>query len=118
MPSLRRKKRSTDSETVPPRTCEHLVAVEGRADPEPLTPGRCQECAEHGENTWAHLRMCLACGHVGCCDSSPHKHAHDHFAQTGHPVMRSVEPGENWRWCYVDTKIDTRVGSKADTAPR
>ncbi|NKU62509.1 hypothetical protein GS891_04635 [Rhodococcus hoagii] len=61
---------------------------------------RCEECAALGEQNWAHLRMCLTCGHVGCCDSSPHRHATAHFAQTGHPVMRSHEPGETWRWCY------------------
>jgi uncharacterized UBP type Zn finger protein len=49
--------------------------------------------------------MCLTCGHVGCCDSSPHRHASEHFQQTGHPLMRSVEPGENWRWCYIDARV-------------
>jgi uncharacterized UBP type Zn finger protein len=49
--------------------------------------------------------MCLTCGHVGCCDSSPHQHADEHFKQTGHPVMRSVEPGESWRWCYIDARV-------------
>jgi len=49
--------------------------------------------------------MCLTCGHVGCCDSSPHKHANRHFHETTHPVMRSIEPGENWRWCYVDIRL-------------
>ena len=86
----------------PPETCEHLTAAAGAAEPEPVTPGQCQECAELGESNWAHLRMCLSCGHVGCCDSSFHKHATAHFHKTGHPVMRSAEPGENWRWCYVD----------------
>jgi hypothetical protein len=51
------------------------------------------------------LRLCLTCGHVGCCDSSPHRHAAAHHAGTGHPVMRSFEPGESWRWCYVDQRI-------------
>jgi hypothetical protein len=60
-----------------------------------------------GEHNWVHLRLCLTCGHVGCCDSSPHKHAtvhHRETAKTGdpHPVIRSFEPGENWRWCYID----------------
>ena len=76
-----------------------------QVEPEPLTPGKCQECDEHGEDTWAHLRMCLTCGHVGCCDSSPHQHASEHFRATGHPVMRSAEPGENWRWCYIDVRL-------------
>ena len=52
--------------------------------------------------TTVHLRMCLACGNVGCCDSSPGTHASRHFEATGHPVMRSIEPGEDWRWCYQD----------------
>src|SRR6195952_3865052 len=102
---MRRKTRVREVNS-PPATCEHLSAAAGDAvEPEPLTPGRCQECAELGESTWAHLRMCLTCGHVGCCDSSPHMHANAHFHQTQHPVMRSVEPGETWRWCYVDIRL-------------
>ncbi|TFV59150.1 hypothetical protein E4P42_09330 [Mycobacterium sp. PS03-16] len=85
------------------RPCEHLVT--SNADTRPLTPGHCQGCADLGEHTWAHLRMCLTCGHVGCCDSSPHQHATEHFHRTGHPVMRSVEPGESWRWCYIDLRV-------------
>lgn len=101
-------KRSRRRETAPaaaPTSCEHLQTAVGIVDPEPLTPGRCQECTYGGEGAWAHLRMCLSCGHVGCCDSSPHQHAAEHFRQTGHAVMRSVEPGESWRWCYVDSRI-------------
>ena len=67
----------------------------------PLTPNGCEECLRDGTR-WVHLRLCLACGHVGCCDSSTEKHATAHYAETGHPVMRSFEPGEAWRWCYVD----------------
>jgi CPA1 family monovalent cation:H+ antiporter len=52
-----------------------------------------------------HLRLCLQCGHVGCCDSSPERHATKHFESEGHPVMRSFEPGEEWRWCFVDEKL-------------
>lgn len=58
-----------------------------------------------GEIARAHLRMCMTCGHIGCCDSSPHQHASEHFRETGHPVMRSVEPGEDWRWCYIDVRL-------------
>ena len=65
------------------------------------TPGACEECLPEGTR-WVHLRMCLGCGHIGCCDSSVGRHAEAHFAQHEHPVMRSVEPGEGWRWCYVD----------------
>jgi uncharacterized UBP type Zn finger protein len=61
----------------------------------------CEDCVKIG-GTWVHLRECLECGHVGCCDSSPHRHATRHFHDTQHPVMRSVEPGESWGWCYVD----------------
>jgi len=86
-----------------PHLCEHLAS--DNAEPEPGTPGRCLDCAEDGEFTWAHLRMCMTCGHVGCCDSSPHQHATEHFRTTGHPVMRSAEPGESWRWCYIDLQL-------------
>ena len=68
-----------------------------------VTPGSqgCEECLRLGDR-WVHLRMCLSCGHVGCCDNSKNKHATRHFQGTGHPVMRSIEPGEDWLWCYVD----------------
>jgi uncharacterized UBP type Zn finger protein len=61
----------------------------------------CEECLASG-GQWVHLRMCQVCGHVGCCDNSPGRHATGHFEATSHPVMRSVEPGEDWSWCYVD----------------
>jgi uncharacterized UBP type Zn finger protein len=61
----------------------------------------CEDCVRTGD-TWVHLRLCLSCGHVGCCDSSPNKHATRHFHGTGHPLIRSAEPGESWIWCYVD----------------
>jgi uncharacterized UBP type Zn finger protein len=61
----------------------------------------CKECLEMGDS-WVHLRLCLSCGHVGCCDSSKNKHATRHFHQTNHPIMQSLEPGEDWRWCFVD----------------
>ena len=67
----------------------------------PRTPEGCEECLRDGTR-WVHLRLCLSCGHVGCCDSSVNKHATAHFHETEHPVMRSIEPGEAWRWCYVD----------------
>lgn len=70
--------------------------------PDPRTSYRkgCQECVQMGD-TWVHLRECLVCGHVGCCDSSKNKHATRHFHATAHPVMRSVEPGEHWGWCFT-----------------
>src|SRR5438270_11418489 len=61
----------------------------------------CQDCVLIGD-TWVHLRLCVSCGHVGCCDSSKNKHATRHFQTVGHPIVRSIEPGERWLWCYVD----------------
>ncbi|NTU83901.1 MAG: potassium transporter KefB [Chloroflexales bacterium] len=77
--------------------CEHAV---GLAPVTPNTDG-CEECLRIGD-TWVHLRVCMVCGHVGCCDSSKNRHASAHFHESGHPVMRSLEPGEDWGWCYVD----------------
>ena len=77
-------------------TCIHLSqAVEGIA----ASGTGCQGCLESGDR-WVHLRMCMVCGHVGCCDSSPGRHATRHFVDTGHSVMQSFEPGETWGWCY------------------
>ena len=81
----------------PKAECSHLDHVH---DVTPGTQG-CQECLEHGDR-WVHLRVCLECGHVGCCDSSPGKHATAHHRETGHPVVRSIEPSETWGWCYPD----------------
>jgi hypothetical protein len=77
--------------------CTHLDQVR------PVTPSAqgCEECLASG-GRWVHLRMCLTCGHIGCCDSSPNKHATRHFHSTGHAVMKSAEPGESWGWCYID----------------
>ncbi len=61
----------------------------------------CEDCVKTGDS-WVHLRLCLTCGHVGCCDSSKNKHATKHFHATQHPLIRSNEPGESWVWCYVD----------------
>ena len=61
----------------------------------------CEECLKMGD-VWVHLRLCMICGHVGCCDSSKNKHATKHFRAVGHPIVRSIEPGEDWGWCYVD----------------
>jgi CPA1 family monovalent cation:H+ antiporter len=79
--------------------CEHLRRAPKIA--QPRTPGACAECLRDG-TTWVHLRLCLACGHVGCCDSSIGRHATGHFRDSGHAVMRSAEPGEAWRWCFAD----------------
>jgi uncharacterized UBP type Zn finger protein len=61
----------------------------------------CEECMEAGDR-WLHLRVCLTCGKVGCCDSSPNRHASKHAAAEGHPIVRSAEPGEDWCWCFLD----------------
>lgn len=61
----------------------------------------CEECIKRGD-TWVHLRLCLECGNVGCCDDSKNKHARKHFHQTKHPLVRSIEPGEAWVWCFAD----------------
>jgi CPA1 family monovalent cation:H+ antiporter len=81
--------------------CEHLLVT---ADPEPRTAEGCEECLGLGTG-WVHLRKCLDCGHIGCCDSSPGRHATAHFKEKGHPVIRSFEPGEEWRWCFVDQQL-------------
>jgi monovalent cation/hydrogen antiporter len=79
--------------------CEHLKQY--CVTPTPTSPDGCEECLRDGYD-WVHLRLCMECGHVGCCNSSPEKHADRHYIETGHPVMRSFEPGEAWRWCFVD----------------
>ncbi|QGN56634.1 Na+/H+ antiporter [Nostocoides sp. HKS02] len=83
--------------------CEHLAAHHNRFVA-PTSPHGCEECLRDG-TTWVHLRLCLDCGHVGCCDSSPQRHASAHFRESAHPVMRSFEPGESWRWCFVDEQL-------------
>ncbi len=77
--------------------CPHVGRIR------PVTPSAdgCEECLKTGDR-WVHLRICMVCGHVGCCDSSPNTHATKHFHATGHPVIKSFEPGEDWGWCYVD----------------
>jgi uncharacterized UBP type Zn finger protein len=80
--------------------CRHLDQV--RTD-RPRGKG-CEECLKMGD-TWVHLRLCRTCGHVGCCDSSPGKHATKHFGSTRHPLIRSFQPGEGWTWCYLDQEM-------------
>lgn len=78
-------------------TCKHLAEIQ---DVTPSAKG-CEECLRSG-GSWVHLRLCLTCGHVGCCDNSPGKHATKHFHKMQHPMIRSFEKGEDWMWCYVD----------------
>jgi len=77
--------------------CIHINSIQ---DVIPSADG-CEECLKSGD-TWVHLRLCLTCGHVGCCDESKNKHATKHFLKTKHPVIRSFEPGESWMYCYID----------------
>src|SRR5262245_21231405 len=90
---------AAEAETPPP-PCEH---VSGIAEVQPRSRG-CTECVRSGD-PWVHLRLCLSCGEVGCCDSSKNRHATKHFWRTGHAVVRSLQPGETWRWCYVDERV-------------
>ncbi|HUZ97065.1 MAG TPA: UBP-type zinc finger domain-containing protein [Edaphobacter sp.] len=83
--------------------CTHLKEIQ---KVKPSSKG-CEDCLKIG-GQWVHLRMCMICGHVACCDSSPNRHATAHFHATRHPIMRSVEPGEDWGWCYVD-EIEVNV---------
>jgi uncharacterized UBP type Zn finger protein len=79
------------------KTCTHTEQIQN------VTPSAqgCEDCLKIGAH-WVNLRICLTCGHVGCCDSSPNKHATKHYHATGHPVIQSFQPGEHWRWCYPD----------------
>jgi hypothetical protein len=85
-------------------SCQHIAEAGVPADPAAEVEG-CPDCLAQGFTDWVHLRQCCACGHVGCCDSSPRRHATVHFGASSHPVMRSLEPGESWRWCFVDETI-------------
>lgn len=85
-------------------TCEHIKQI--NPDVKPSTTEGCEDCLKmNPQGTWVHLRMCLICGHIGCCDSSPNTHARKHFEETGHPIIESFTIDSNdpkWRWCYVD----------------
>jgi uncharacterized UBP type Zn finger protein len=81
-------------------SCTHLASVKTAQ----RNSNGCEECLKMGD-TWVHLRLCRECGHVGCCDDSKNKHATRHFRATSHPIMTSIEPGEDWSWCYVDRVV-------------
>jgi uncharacterized UBP type Zn finger protein len=78
--------------------CAHLKEIKPS---EPKTPEGCEECLRTGDG-WVHLRLCETCGHVGCCDNSKNTHATKHYRSTGHPIIKSFEPGEKWGYCYPD----------------
>ena len=80
-------------------TCSHLDTVHVTQLPEEVAG--CEDCLAIGAK-WLHLRICLECGKVGCCDDSPHRHARAHAHNSGHPIIRSLEPGEEWSWCFID----------------
>jgi uncharacterized UBP type Zn finger protein len=80
-------------------SCTHLDTIEVLKLPDSVTG--CEDCLREG-GVWLHLRICLGCGHVGCCEDSPNRHATAHFQASGHPLIRSLEPGEDWSWCYLD----------------
>ncbi len=88
--------------------CEHYVP--GRRIDAPVRV--CPSCVEAG-SAWVHLRQCLTCGQTGCCDLSPNRHATAHFRETGHPMVRSSEPGEDWWWCYEDDRLYEQPGTAA-----
>lgn len=97
--------------------CEDLAsAARRRSGVVPSSEG-CQECLESGDE-WVHLRLCLSCGHVGCCDDSKNKHATKHYRATRHPVIRSFEPGEDWGYCYLDDAYAEQIPAwDEETAP-
>ena len=86
--------------TATEKPCSHLALVQH------IEPAAhvCAECVARGD-TWPALRMCMVCGYIGCCDKSKNKHTRKHFEATGHPLMRSIEPGEKWMWCYTDEAL-------------
>jgi hypothetical protein len=83
-----------------PTSCGHLSFVKTAV----ANSDGCEECLAIGDQ-WVHLRLCRACGHVGCCDDSKNRHATGHFAATRHPIISSLEPGEDWSWCYIDQVV-------------
>jgi hypothetical protein len=92
-------------------TCTHLDAIQTTE----ASGDGCVECLKAG-GQWVHLRRCATCGHVGCCDSSPNRHATAHSHQTEHPLVQSFEPGEDWYWCYFDDVAFERAGEGASPA--
>jgi len=87
-------------------TCQHLADAPDEVQLD--SDEGCGDCLAAGTR-WVHLRACMTCGHVACCDSSPMRHATAHFRASSHPVVRSIEPGEAWRWCYVDADLLDRA---------
>jgi uncharacterized UBP type Zn finger protein len=82
-----------------PSICSHLDTIEFMELPVPIEG--CAECLKIG-SSWVHLRMCMKCGQIGCCDDSPNRHASKHAHEVSHPIIRSAETGEDWSWCFID----------------
>jgi thioredoxin reductase (NADPH) len=97
--------------------CKHLRKLEGPRDG-PVRPsaGGCEDCLAAGD-AWVQLRLCMTCGHVGCCDSSPNRHATRHFHATRHPVIKAFEPGEDWAWCFVDEDLADAIATLPGESP-
>jgi uncharacterized UBP type Zn finger protein len=93
-------------------SCTHLDTIE--VTELPASVEGCEECLRTG-GVWLHLRICLECGHVGCCDDSPNRHATAHARSAGHPLIRSLEPGETWSWCYEDEVMMVISGIEGET---
>ena len=93
-------------------TCTHIDQIEVTELPEAVDG--CEDCLAAGTK-WVHLRICLGCGHVGCCDSSPERHATEHAIATEHPLVRSIEPGEDWSFCYADSVMMRIAGIEGET---
>jgi uncharacterized UBP type Zn finger protein len=93
-------------------SCTHLETITVTELPESV--GGCEECLATGD-PWLHLRICLECGHVGCCDSSPNQHASAHARESDHPLIRSLQPGEIWSWCFVDEVMMRIDGIQGET---
>ena len=100
-----------------PSICSHLATLRRRDRGVKPTARGCTECIETG-SPWVHLRLCLTCGHVGCCDDSPNRHATTHHHATQHPVIRSFEPGEDWGYCYRDDALAEPVPAFPGEAAR
>jgi hypothetical protein len=92
--------------------CTHLDQVLITELPEAVAG--CEDCLKTGD-PWLHLRICLACGHVGCCDDSPNRHATAHGLASGHPIIRSLQPGEQWSWCFLDEVAMVIEGVQGET---
>ena len=99
------KSRCWNGATTTSGAATHTDAAASSSTASAARPRRLRGVPARRFTDWVHLRLCLSCGHVGCCDSSPYQHATAHFDETEHPVMRSFEPGESWRWCYVDELV-------------